>query len=460
MMSLSIRKVFLFSFFICQFLKLSFGLPELFTFFDPVHQQILFQSLAPAAGDALNSIFNPVSDAFTKVIGTSPVLSSNDLLLVQEEVTRVLSNVQQSVLSGIKSNTVDIVDANKFKSVVDSASQFILTSYENFVKSDPRLKLATDQYASLVIKDDILPQINGASRNLIGSILDADPRLKLKTDEYVSLVVKDDLVPWLQSTQAKISAGPLVSGIRNTITGVSEQLASALSQGLDEGVLKPVGGALSVVGDAVGTQQRAFEVQIPSAAEFNQLVVQKAQANGQAIIDNIVPSLNRFSVNFGEALGKSGTKLSQNLQAFSDSSVVVFDRISSRMSQPRSIDLDAVQSSFKMPTAAVDLGDVQVRLQSRVSQLADKLSNPQFFVPPDNAKGENWIQQSAKFIDSLKDVKAEDVNKFTDNVVKSWDSIQSQTLSDPRVKTVGEFFTKFSSGELTESIKATLKATK
>ena len=457
-------RLVVFVFCLFQFIQISISVPALFPIVDLLHQQpFLFQSIVPAAGDAINSLFHPISDVITKITGSSPFLSSNDLLLVQEEVTRLITGVQQELLAGIKSNTVDLVNVNKIQSSVDPVAQYLLNSYDKFLNSDPRLKLSTDQGLSLIIKDDIIPQLNALSQKIYNDLLGADPRLNLKTNEYTSLVIKDDLLPWIQTTKEKINNGPLFTSIRNTISGVSQQVVSSLSQGLDEGVLKPVGGALSAAGN-VDVQKLVGDSALPSAAEFNNLVLQKVQTSAQVVLENVAPSLDRFVVNFGAGLAKSGAKLSENLQGLSDGTSIALERISTRMNQPRTINLeflDAFTSKNVDSTASTApsvLQEVQAKFQSKFTDLSSRLGSSQFFVPPDVVKGETWVQQSAKFLESLKNLKQEDVSQLSSTVASSLDALKSQALANPKLQDVGSLLKQVASGELVDAVKTNLNA--
>lgn len=453
----SIHRVAYIALFVFQFIQISLSVPAFFSVIDFLHQPILLQSLAPVAGDAITSLLNPVTDVINKIAGNSPVLSSNDLLLVQEEITRLISGVQQALIVGIKSNTVDLVDVNKIQTAADPVAQYLLSSYDKFVSSDPRLKLPTDQGLSLIIKDDIIPQLNALSQKIYNDLLGADPRLKLKTSEYTSLVIKDDLVPWLQTTQQKISVGPLATGIRNAISGVTQQIVSSLTQGLDEGVLKPVGGALSAA-SSVDVQKMVGDAALPSASEFNDVVLQKVQASGQAFLENFGPSLDRFATNFGAGLAKSGAKLTENLQGLSDGYSTALERISARMSQPRTINLEFLKGEASTSDSSVILQEVSEKLQAKFSDLSARLSRSQFFVPPDVVKGDTWVQQSIRFLESLKELKQQDLEKVPVTVASTLDSLKEQVLSNPKIQDIGSALNQVASGELTDALKANLEA--
>lgn len=460
-----LKEIVLFLLCIFQFVQISVSISSLFSLIDLFHlqQPFLFQTIFPIALDDAISLVNPTSDILTKITDAVPSLSETDLQIIQDDTIRVINSAKQELIAGFKSNTVDLVDVNKIQSSLNPIIQNFLGSFDRFLDSDPRLKLPTNQGLSLIIKEDIVPRLNGLSQNIYNNLLGVDPRLNLKTSEYSSLVIKDNLLPWFQSIKEQISNGPLVSSIRNTFSGVSQQVVSSVSQGLDEGVLKPVGGAFSAA-SSVDVQKLVGDatIPLPSASELNELVFEKIVAPGQAIIENIAPSLDRFVVNFGAGLSKSGAKLSENLQGISEGTAITFERISTRINQfelPKTVNLDSLLDSLPdtSDVSSSVLQEVQAKFQSKISDLSTRFENSQFFVPPDVIRGESWVDQSIKFLKSLKDLKQEDVSQFSSTFASSLDSFKTQALTDPKIQNVQSVLKQVASGELIDELKSNLE---
>ena len=269
--SSNIMKLFIFG---TSVVKIVFSDVSLFSHaipqFDVIHnllKQDGFISLAISSLiDKINLSQIPISQIDPKALqditsSSLTTLSSNILPIYQSLESQANSQIEalQPKLQGLREQTVISV-----KSVFD-----------HFLESNSHLI------------QESKPKVESYFLSLYDRLIEADPRLKLKTNEYISLVLQDDIKPRLESTIDYINQSPLVTDIRNVASRPTNEVAYEQ--------LKPVGDFLIDLGGRV-VRKLIAEPTVKLAENVGN-VVNSIVTSASQELDTSVPNIPNFEIN-------------------------------------------------------------------------------------------------------------------------------------------------------------------
>ena len=370
-------------------------------------------------------------------------LSSKILPIYQSLESQANSQIValQPKLQGLSEQTVISVKSI-YDHFIESNSQFIqeskpkvesyfLSFYDRLIEADPRLNLKTNEYISLVLKDDIKPRVEATIDYLNQSPLITDIRnvASRPTNEVAYEQLKpvgDFLVDLGGRVVRKLIAEPTVKLAENVGSAVNSIITSA-SQEFETSVPNIPNFQVNIDTDKIAS---TLSNAIPPASVFNEKFIESFNS----FVNEVGPRIALANNKFGIELAESGDKLVSNVNGFYES----ISQYSGNKFANVGIQLVDIPSKFIGYVAEIPQGSRYIPtstspeplktasdyidpIVNSVTDLQDKLQKWQFFTDPNHWENGYWEQQITKISNVVATLDENKFNEYVNNAQIAFD---------------------------------------